>query len=348
MLIWVVKTLGDRNLLYLCSVEENVLMKAAILFLKDWTLPTAIMTGAVLYFIFALVPELDGFATQVSPIFDAVLPWFLFVILFVTFCKIDFREMRPSKWHLWASVSQVLLVLGVVGCILYFDIQGPNRILLECVVTCIIVPCAAASAVVTMKLGGSLESMTAHTFLSNIVTAIMIPLIFPLLEQHMSGGFLDTFLMILGKVCMILVVPMGLACVVRHFLPRLQHWIVSIDDLGFYLWGCSLTIVSGITFRNIMNAGTTVEFLALIALVSFVLCIIQFALGRNIGHFFGATIECGQALGQKNTAFAIWVASAYLNPLSSVGPGCYILWQNLVNSLELWQHRRVEHRHAHA
>ena len=37
-------------------------------------------------------------------------------------------------------------------------------------------------------------------------------------------------------------------------------------------------------------------------------------------------------LGQKNTAFAIWIASAYLNPLSTVGPGCYILWQNIIDT----------------
>jgi BASS family bile acid:Na+ symporter len=62
--------------------------------------------------------------------------------------------------------------------------------------------------------------------------------------------------------------------------------------------------------------------------------------GKSVGRFFHSTIEAGQALGQKNTAFAIWIAYTYLNPVASVGPGCYILWQNIVNSWELWQHRR--------
>ena len=59
-----------------------------------------------------------------------------------------------------------------------------------------------------------------------------------------------------------------------------------------------------------------------------------------IGHFFGRAQEAGQALGQKNTAFAIWLGITYLNPLSSVGPGCYILWQNIINSFEIWQERQ--------
>ena len=43
---------------------------------------------------------------------------------------------------------------------------------------------------------------------------------------------------------------------------------------------------------------------------------------------------------QKNTALAIWVSWLYLSPLSSVGAGCYVLWQNMINSYELWKHRK--------
>ncbi|MBR2231049.1 MAG: transporter, partial [Prevotella sp.] len=73
-------------------------------------------------------------------------------------------------------------------------------------------------------------------------------------------------------------------------------------------------------------------------------CVVQFAVGRFIGHYFHHTQEAGQALGQKNTAFAIWMAYTYLNPLASVGPGCYILWQNIVNSVEIWHHDKHQGR----
>jgi BASS family bile acid:Na+ symporter len=99
-------------------------------------------------------------------------------------------------------------------------------------------------------------------------------------------------------------------------------------------------IVTGTTVKNIVHAQASVGLLVAIALLGLVLCIIQFAVGRYIGHYFGRTQEAGQALGQKNTAFAIWMAYTYLNPLSSVGPGCYILWQNIVNSVEIWQKRK--------
>ena len=79
-----------------------------------------------------------------------------------------------------------------------------------------------------------------------------------------------------------------------------------------------------------------------IAVLGLVVCIVQFAVGRYVGRHCGREMETGQALGQKNTAFAIWMAYAFLTPLSSVGPGCYILWQNIINSVEIWQKQRAE------
>ena len=140
----------------------------------------------------------------------------------------------------------------------------------------------------------------------------------------------------------VLIVPMLLAYVVKHHMHRLHAWIISINDLSYYLWGCSLMIVTGTTVKNIVNAESTVALLLAIALLGLVMCVVQFAVGRYIGHFFNHAQESGQALGQKNTAFAIWLSSTYLNPLSSVGPGCYILWQNIINSIEIWQHRKYK------
>ena len=139
---------------------------------------------------------------------------------------------------------------------------------------------------------------------------------------------------------MVLVVPMVLAYLVKHHAQQLCRRITSVKDMSYYLWGCSLLIVSGTTMKNILHAQTTITFLLLIAFCSLVLCLFQFGCGRAIGSRFGQTVNAGQALGQKNTAFAIWIACAYLTPLSSVGPGCYILWQNIINSWEIWDAQR--------
>jgi len=320
-----------------------------IRFLKDWTLPVSMGMGALLYLVFAYVPQLDGAALFFDPVMETILPLFMFQILFVTFCKVDFHQMRPVWWHLWVSIFNLLFIGIVMALILSLPRSVANSslftfhstlILLEALLMCIISPCATAAAVVTQKLGGSLEQTTTYTFLSNFITVLMVPICFPLIEKGADISFMSAFLKILYQVVVLLVVPMLLAYIVKHTMHRFHQKIISIKDLSFYLWGCSLMIVTGTTVKNILHAEASVTFLGMIALLGLVLCIIQFAVGRFIGHFFGRAQEAGQALGQKNTAFAIWLGITYLNPLSSVGPGCYILWQNIINSFEIWQERQ--------
>lgn len=315
-------------------------MKTLLQFLRNWTLPVAIASGIVIYLVFALVPALDGAARVCGPICDRILPLFMFLILFVTFCKVDFRRLIPVRWMLWVGVVQVLFVALLTLLVVEYRLKDNSLIIVEAIITCIIAPVAAAASVVTAKLGGKLEQMTTYTFISNFITALLIPVCFPLIDKAANVSFLTAFLTILHEVCMVLVLPMLLAYIVKHGMKRLHRWIVGVNDLSYYMWGGSLLIVSGTTAKNIAHADTTLIFLLIIALLGLVLCVIQFAVGRFIGHYFGATTESGQALGQKNTAFAIWIAYTYLNPLSSIGPGCYILWQNIINSVEIWLCRR--------
>ena len=311
-------------------------------FIKDWTLPVAMGMGAVIYLIFGFTPQLDEAARFFAPICDAILPLFMFLVLFVTFCKVDFRQLRPVAWHFWTGMFQVVFIGVMMGLILGFHMTGDSLILMEAILMCIISPCATAAAVVTQKLGGSLEQMTTYTFLSNFITALLVPVCFPLIEKGADMTFWAAFIKILYEVFIVLIVPMLLAYVVKHYMHRLHQRIISVRDLSYYLWSCSLMIVTGTTVKNIVHANTTVVLLMAIALLGLVMCIVQFAVGRFIGHYFNHTQESGQALGQKNTAFAIWMAYTFLNPLSSVGPGCYILWQNIVNSVEIWQKRREQ------
>ena len=176
-------------------------------------------------------------------------------------------------------------------------------------------------------MGGSLEQLTTYTFISNFITVVLIPIFFPLIEKSADVSFMAAFLKILYQVCVVLLVPMLMAYVVMHHMHRFHQWVISVKDLSYYLWAASLMIVTGTTVKNIVHADTTLWLLLMIG-------------GRFIGHYFNHIVEAGQALGQKNTAFAIWISYVYLNPLSSVGSGCYSLWQNIINSFEIWQERK--------
>ena len=311
-----------------------------IRFIKNWTLPVAIAVGSLVYLIFYWVPQLDTVGSTMGPVIDTVFPMTVFLTLFSTFCRVDFHQMKPHRWHVGVLVAQMLLV--AINCWIVFlvDAVPEQKILWESVLTCIIGPTASASPVVTGKLGGNINTMTAFVVISSLTSAVMIPAVFPLLEHTAHVDFWSAFAIILEKVAIVLVLPLILGWLVQHYAKRLCQWIVSIPDLSFYLWSVSLCITSGVTVRNIVHSQATLTLLVMIAVLSLILCFVQFLVGRGIGRHLGEEINSGQALFQKNTALSIWVAYMYLNPVASVGAGCYVLWQNIINSLELWEYRR--------
>ena len=305
-------------------------------FLKDWTLPVAIAAGTFCYLLFYWVPALDELGDLLSPVLDFLFPVFVFLTLLVTFCKVDFHQMRPHRWHLGVLAAQMMLVAICVGC------HSSWRLLFEALLTCIIGPTAAASPVVTGKLGGNISTMTTYVLISSLASAVLIPTVFPMLEQTVHVDFLTAFLLILYKVAMVLLLPLVLGWTIQHHVKPLAQRVTAMPNLSFYCWSVSLTITTGITVKNIVHSEATTGLLCAIAGASLLLCFVQFALGRGIGRWLGEEVNAGQALFQKNTALSIWVSYMYLNPVASVGAGFYVLWQNLINSAELWQRRRVE------
>lgn len=321
--------------------------KGVIRFLKDWTLPVAIVVGTTVYLTFYYVPQLDHLGNRLGPVMDIIFPMMVFVTLFITFCKVDFHQMMPHRWHAGVLIAQLLLVAATVVAILCLpDTSTTSKLLLEALLTCIIGPSAAAAPVVTGKLGGNISTMTTYTILSSVVSAVLIPLVFPLLEQTVHVEFLTAFLIILQKVSIVLLLPLCLGWLVQHYWKQLCRLITSLPNLSFYTWAISLSITTGITVKNIVHSAAPLSLLLAIAAATFVLCFVQFGIGRGIGRKLGEEVNAGQGLFQKNTALSIWVAYMYLNPVASIGAGCYVLWQNIINSLELWQFRRtmnVEH-----
>jgi BASS family bile acid:Na+ symporter len=276
-----------------------------------------------------------------APVFDQLFPLTVFLTLFVTFCKVDYHQMRPHRWHVGVLLAQLLLVAVNVIIILLVEADIEQKLLWEALLTCIIGPSASAAPVVVGKLGGNISTMTAYTLMSSLASALMIPVVFPMLESAVAGSptFLEAFLIILQKVSLVLLLPLLLGWLVQHYLKGLCRWIASMPNLSFYLWACSLSITTGITVKNIVHSTASLSLLLWIAGASLLLCFVQFFIGRAIGRKLGEEVNSGQALFQKNTALSIWVAYMYLNPVSSIGAGCYVLWQNIINSLELWQYR---------
>ena len=289
-------------------------------FLKNWTLPMAMLSGTLGYFILANVPFLAPTKPYISDLIAYITPLLIFAQLLLTFCKVE----------------------NLAALLVCCPMPEVYREVFEGAMVCLICPTATAAAVITGKLGGSASTLTTYTLLSNLLAAVAVPLVFPLVEPHADMTFFAAFLKILSKVFPLLLFPFFLAWFLRLFMPRVHHFLLGFHDLAFYLWGVALAIVSGQTVRSLVNSDAPVSVEILIALAGLITCCLQFFLGKRIGGHYNDRISGGQALGQKNTVLAIWMAYTYLNPLSSVGPGSYVLWQNIINSWQLWKKRKNE------
>ncbi|MEG1563924.1 MAG: transporter [Bacteroides sp.] len=292
-------------------------------FLKDWTLPIAMLVGGIGYPLFIT--------------FSFLTPVLIFSMLLLTFCKVTPQELKPKRLHLWLLFIQVFGALAA-----YLLLYRFNKIVAEGVMVCIICPTATAAAVITAKLGGNAASLTTYTLIGNIGAAVAVPLFFPLIEVNPDLSFWSSFLVILGKVFPLLICPFLLAWLLQKFVPRAHRLLLSYHELAFYLWAVSLSIVTARTVSSLVTNSADGFTEVLIALSALVACCLQFFWGKTLGSRYNDRISGGQALGQKNTILAIWMAHTYLNPLSSVGPGSYVLWQNIINSYQLWKKRNKE------
>ena len=129
--------------------------------------------------------------------------------------------------------------------------------------------------------------------------------------------------------------------ITKRLLPKVGSRLGSVSGLSFYIWTFALIIVTARTVNFIIMQGKeSYATEILLAAGTLAVCLIQFFTGKLIGKAYGETIAGGQSLGQKNTVLAIWMAQTYLLPLSSVGPGAYVIWQNIFNSLQIWRKRK--------
>lgn len=304
-------------------------------FFKKFSLPCSLVVGAVVYLVFANVPFLVPIGDAVGPRMVHLMPVVLFCLLYVTFCKIEIKEMKPRLWHFLLQLIRTSLAVSMVLAI--YLVKNPDaKLVLEGAFICFICPTAAAVAVVTEKLGGSIGSLTTYTIIANVFTMVIIPLLFPMVEKGADVSFFMMSMAVLRNVTTVLVVPLVLALLSRKLLPKFVDKVRNVKNLGFYMWCFNLTILMGETVRNILHATVSGWILALLLFVPLVVCLVQFAIGKAVGRRFDASISAGQALGQKNTIVGIWLTLTFLNPLAAVAPGAYVVWQNMVNGWQLW------------
>lgn len=324
---------------YFCAMNKRA--QSMLQFIKNWTLPLAMLAGIIGYFCFAYFDFLAPLKPFVKAQVSWLTPFLIFSQLLLTFCKVEIKDLSPRRWTYQLLLIQLISCLLIAGTLLLFKSVNYWKIALEGAMVCLICPTATAAAVITGKLGGSAASLTTYTLMSNLLAAIVVPLVFPLVEPS-DFSFGMSFLKILGKVFPLLLFPFFIALFLRKYFPPVHRFLTGLKDMAFYLWAVALTIAMGETMKSIVEGNISIGEECMIAGLALVICCLQFWCGKSIGGKHNDRISGGQALGQKNTILAIWMATTYLNPVTAIAPGSYVAWQNIINSWQLWKKRKKE------
>ena len=262
-------------------------------------------------------------------------PYLIFAMLFVTYCRVSAGQVRFRAFH-WV----LLAVQMSLGILLYLVLCRVNPLLAQGAMMCSFVPTAMAATTIGGMLGADVATMASFCLMSNMGVAVAAPVLFAAIGANPELSFLQSVGIILWKVVPLLILPFVCAVLLERFAPRWHKAVRDRQIISFWIWAASLTVVLGRTVEFLLaqpKENYTVE--VLLAAVALVICVLQFTLGRYIGRRFGDTVAGGQSIGQKNTVLAIWMAQTWLDPLSSVAPAAYVIWQNIVNSWQLWRYK---------
>ena len=291
---------------------------------KRYVLPIAIVLGLLLH--------------DYCAAFSVVVPYIIFTIILLTFTAVDIRKLRFKPLFIWIILFQVLVSLGGYALLKALHV---NEIIAEGILIGVLCPVAASVAVVSTMLGADRNTVTSFSVIGNLVVSIVAPIYFSFIGVNQDLPFFTSFLQILRRVGLVIGLPFFVALALQLLWPKANHFISRYKGLAFYLWAVALFLTLGQTIHFIfLNGEGNWRSIIWLGVSALLFCVIQFGLGKWIGHKYGDTIAGGQLLGQKNSAMGIWMANHYLHPLASVYLAFYSVFQNLFNSWQIWYFER--------
>ena len=262
-------------------------------------------------------------------LFSILIQYFLMIMLFFAFLDIEFKPQRLRTSVIWVLIANAAVAFGVYMVLVPFD----RTLALSAFMTAI-APTAIAAPVIIGFIQREVEYVVAAVLITNLSSAVIVPMALPSLigaEIHISVWE------VLQPVLVVMLVPLILAQLVLRLSPETIKIVRKGKIFSFPIWLVNLFIISANASNFLRNESSNSRFnLIAIALVSLVICILNFGLGALLGgrRYWQ---EASQSLGQKNLAFVIWIALTFINPLVAMGPTFYIVYHHIYNSWSIYQ-----------
>ncbi|HET9911949.1 MAG TPA: hypothetical protein VFQ13_08675 [Anaerolineales bacterium] len=255
--------------------------------------------------------------------------YLLMTMLFFAFLDIEFKPETFQRSVIWVLIANIGVAFASYVMLASFDMLLAITAFMTA-----IAPTAIAAPVIIGFIQGKIEYVVTAVLFTNISSALVIPLTLPFLlgaDVHISVWD------VLRRVLPVMFVPLILARFASHLPAGAQKFIRKGKSFSFPLWLVNLFIITANASNFLRNENSdSAVTLVTIALISLVLCIVNFGMGAILGGRQNWQ-EASQSLGQKNLSFVIWIALTFINPLVAMGPTFYILYHHLYNSWSIYQ-----------
>lgn len=298
---------------------------------KSWVRPSMIF-----------IPFGAGFCFPAAHDLHGLIRWFIIGMFYMVCLQLRWRQLKPQKSHF-----MLVLVNLCMGVVPYFilHISGYETLALTAFFVGIM-PTATAAPVVMGFLKGRVGYVVTAFVLTNLTISFSLVFLLPVVVQNQSAAFINevgtALLWVVG-------LPIILAVVTRIFFKNADMWPRKCQTLTFSAWSCCLFICAADAawfFKN--NPDTPQTVILEVGFIALIICILNFFIGYKIGRK-RLHRESSQALGQKNTMFAMYLALTFISPLVAMGPIFYVLWHNTWNAIQMYLYdrhkdKRIRHR----
>lgn len=256
-------------------------------------------------------------------VFQPHLIYFMMLLLFLSFLKIDFRAfLDTSPSSLLGLAKLVVAKLLVIPLVLY----GICTVVLPEWAIPVLLLSGISTGVVSPFIAGILEADVPVVLRMVVVTSLLVPFSLPCLVKLLAGTEitipLETMVQLLAVV---IFVPMVVVYLVRKFVPGVLPVITRVQ------FPISLVLFAAINFGVFSKYASfffqeTGKLLAAIAL-GYLLCGVYYAVGYFLtpGQGTPQRLAAAVSMALMNNVLVVVFASRFFGPLSPTLAAVYIL-----------------------
>ena len=249
-----------------------------------------------------------------------LIKWLLAGMLFFSFLNLKVSVKEIGMKHLSIAIGNVIF-----ATVVFYALKNFNIWLALSSSIIALAPTAIAAPVMTSMLKGDVTWVALSTIVTNLLVSALLPFYIPYIygiDNHVNP------MVLIQSLFIIFLIPFALAMFIQNHSKKALAFFSRFKKATFILFVSNIFLASAKSAHYILyETKEDNEIIILITIFAAIMCLLNFGIGFTLGGK-NKKLEASLAFGQKNTMFSVWIALTYINPLVSLAPMSYVLFQN--------------------